>query len=232
MDSAPRHRPRRMPFWSLLDDDARARLRTAGAMVAFPAKETLLRQYDLTDHLLVLRRGCAKVAANSAAGYQAVLAIRRAGDLLGEQAALDGGPRSATLTSLTRVEALMIPSSAFGEAARSVPAIALALQQVLSERLRESDGHRAAAGSEAVQARLAALLLDLGAEYGRPQADGAVLIALPLSQDDFAGLVLSSRRTVSRVLEQWRGHGWVTTGRNRLTIDRPDELKRLSVSGY
>ncbi|MFE4453561.1 Crp/Fnr family transcriptional regulator [Streptomyces sp. NPDC056796] len=231
MDSTPRHRPRRMPFWSLLDDDARSRLLSAGRTVTFRPKDTLLRQYDLTDHLLVIRRGCAKVAAGSAAGYQAVLAIRRAGDLIGEQAALDGGPRSATLTSLTPVEALTIPSSAFRAAAGSVPSIAFALQQVLSERLRESDGHRAAAGSEAVQARLAALLLELGAEYGRPQPNGAVLIALPLSQDDFAGLVLSSRRTVSRVLEQWRGHGWVTTGRTRLTLDRPDELKRLTASG-
>ncbi|MDF6017602.1 Crp/Fnr family transcriptional regulator [Streptomyces sp. JH34] len=232
MDSAPRRRPRRMPFWSLLDDESRTPLLTAGRMVAFPPKDTLLRQNDFTDHLLVIRSGCAKVAAGSAAGYQAVLAIRRPGDLLGEQAALDGGPRSATLTSLTRVEALMIPSSAFRAAVRSVPVIALALQQVLSERLRESDGHRTAVGSEAVQARLAALLLELGAEYGRPQSNGAVLIALPLSQDDFAGLVLSSRRTVTRVLEQWRGLGWVTTGRNRLTIDRPDELKRLSASGH
>ncbi|WP_256961872.1 Crp/Fnr family transcriptional regulator [Streptomyces sp. NRRL B-24572] len=231
MDSAPHHRTRRMPFWSLLDEDTRAELIGIGSMVTFPPKETLLRQYDLTDHVLVVRRGCVKVAANSAAGYQAVLAIRNAGDLLGEQAALDGGPRSATLTSLTRVEALMIPSLLFRAAARASPTLGLALQQVLSERLREADGYRAAAGSEAVQARLAALLLELGAEYGRPAGDGSVLIALPLSQDDFAGLVLSSRRTVSRVFEQWRGHGWVTTGRNRLTIDRWDELKRLTGTG-
>ncbi|MEU0403796.1 Crp/Fnr family transcriptional regulator [Streptomyces sp. NPDC006197] len=221
-----------MPFWSLLDDDGRAELLGIGSMVAFPSKGTLLRQYDLTDHLLVVRRGCVKVTANSAAGYQAVLAIRNAGDLLGEQAALDGGPRSATLTSLTRVEALTIPSSLFRAAVRSTPAIAFALQQVLSERLREADGYRAAAGSEAVQARLAALLLELGAEHGRPVGNSSVLITLPLSQDDFAGLVLSSRRTVSRVFEQWRRHGWVTTGRNKLTIDQPDELKRLSTAGH
>ncbi|GGT34370.1 Crp/Fnr family transcriptional regulator [Streptomyces purpureus] len=218
-----------MPFWSLLDEDARATLLRIGRPVGFPAKDTLMRQYDLTDHLLLVRRGCVKVSANSAAGYQAVLAIRNAGDLLGEQAAFDGGPRSATLTALTRVEALWLPAAPFRDAARATPAIALALQQVLSARLREADGHRAAAGSEAVQARLAALLLDLGAEYGRPEGNGSVLIALPLSQDDFAGLVLSSRRTVSRVFEQWRGRGWVTTGRERLTIDRPDELKRIGM---
>ncbi|MFE7509813.1 Crp/Fnr family transcriptional regulator [Streptomyces sp. NPDC057540] len=222
----------RHTFWDLLDDDSRAQLRGIGRMTAFPPKVTLLRQHDLTDDVLVVRRGCVKVVANSAAGYQAVLAIRNAGDLLGEQAALDGRPRSATLTALTRVEALVIPSPLFREAARSGPALAFALQQVLSSRLREADGYRAAAGSEAVQARLAALLLELGAEYGRPVRSGSVLIDLPLSQDDFAGLVLSSRRTVSRVFEQWRGRGWVTTGRNRLTIDRPDELKKLSGTGH
>ncbi|WP_069171867.1 Crp/Fnr family transcriptional regulator [Streptomyces griseus] len=227
MDSAAHRRTRRTPFWSLLDEEAKERLRAAGTLTAFAPRQTMLRQYDLTDHVLVIRRGCAKVAVNSAAGYEAVLAIRNAGDLLGEQAALDGGPRSATLTSLTRVEALVIPSPVFRSAARSVPAIGLALQMVLSERLREADSHRAAVGSHAVQARLAALLLELGAAYGRPVGNGSVLIALPLSQDDFAGLVLSSRRTVSRVFEQWRGRGWVTTGRNKLTIDRPDELKRI-----
>ncbi len=197
--------------------------------MAFQPKDTLLHQHDLSDHLLVIRRGCAKVAVNSTGGYQAVLAIRRAGDLLGEQAALDGGARSATLVALTQVEALVIPSAPSLDAAGSSPVLALALQQVLSERLREADGHRAAA--EAVQARLAALQLELGAEFGRPEGDGSVCTALPLSQDDFAGLVLSSRRTVSRVFEQWRGYGWVTTGRNRLTIDRPDELKRVTGSG-
>lgn len=230
MDRVTRH-PRRMTFWSLLDDDARTQLLALGRILDFAPRDTLMRQYDHTDHLLVIRRGCAKVAVDGTGGYQAVLAIRKAGDLLGDQAALDGGARSATLTALTRVEVLMIPSSSFRVAVRSSPVLALALQQVLSERLREADGHRAAAGSEAVQARLATLMLDLGAEYGRPAGNGSVHIALPLSQDDFAGLVLSSRRTVSRVLEQWRGYGWVTTGRNRLTIDCPDELKRLSISG-
>ncbi|MEK8143919.1 hypothetical protein NKH18_24150 [Streptomyces sp. M10(2022)] len=60
MDSAPHYRPRRMPFWSLLDDDARAQLLAMGSMVTFLPKDTMLRQYDLTDHLLVIRRGCAR----------------------------------------------------------------------------------------------------------------------------------------------------------------------------
>lgn len=73
-----------------------------------------------------------------------------------------------------------MPSAPSLDAVGSSPVLALALQQVLSERLREADGHRAAA--EAVQARLAALQLELGAEFGRPEGDGSVCTALPLSQ--------------------------------------------------
>ncbi|MGW8888880.1 Crp/Fnr family transcriptional regulator [Streptomyces sp. NPDC055749] len=219
-------RPGSAPFWSLLDEPARAELSRLGHLRGFAPRTHLLQQNEISDHLLVVRRGCVKVSAHSAEGYLAVLALRNPGDLLGEQAGLDGGPRSATLTALTPVDALVVPALAFDTAARTLPVITAARQQVLSARLREADRHRAAAGSDAVQARLAALLLELGGVYGRRTAAGSVQIALPLSQDDLAGLVLSSRRTVSRVFEQWRGSGWVTTGRNRLVIDDPDALKQ------
>lgn len=216
------------PFWSLLDESARTELSRVGRIGTFAARAQLLRQNEISDHLLVVRSGCVKVSAHSADGYLAVLALRDPGDLLGEQAGLDGGPRSATLTALTRVEVLVVSARAFNAAADALPAITGARQQVLSARLREADRHRAAAGSEAVQARLAQLLLDLAGTYGRRTDSGSVQVALPLSQDDLAGLVLSSRRTVSRVFEQWRAAGWVSTGRNRLVIDDPDALKRQS----
>ncbi|MFI1397454.1 Crp/Fnr family transcriptional regulator [Streptomyces sp. NPDC020681] len=226
-----RHRSNRVPFWSLLDDAARLELRRTGHLETFAPKEQLLQENELTDHLLVVRRGCVKVTALSADGYQAVLAIRNAGDLLGEQAGLDGGPRSATLTALTTVEALIMPASGFRRAAGDHPGIAAAMQQMLSARLRDADSQRTATGGEAIQARLAALLLELGERYGRRSDSGALLIALPLSQDDFAGLVLGSRRTVSRILEQWRANGWVTTGRNRLVVENPDALKQQCGEG-
>jgi CRP-like cAMP-binding protein len=223
--------PGRTPFWDLLNAPARTMLRDAGRVTSYAAREHLLRQDDLTDHLLVVGRGCVKVTAVSAAGYQAVLALRNPGDLLGEQAGLDGGPRSATLTALTPVRALVIPAEAFRAAAREHPVITSSLHQVLSARLRDADRQRTSAGADTLAARLAGLLLDLAASYGRRHASGAVDIGLPLSQDDFAGLVLGSRRTVSRILEQWRTDGWVTTGRTHLTLDNPDALKGVCEGG-
>ncbi|MCN9241981.1 Crp/Fnr family transcriptional regulator [Streptomyces sp. RY43-2] len=219
------------PFWDLLDDPARTALRRAGQVAAYAAREELLRQNDLSDHLLVVGRGCVKVTTVSAAGYQAVLALRNPGDLLGEQAGLDGGPRSATLSAVTPVRALVIPAGAFRSAARAHPVITGAVHQVLSARLRDADRQRTSAGADPLGSRLAGLLLDLAATHGRRRTSGAVEIGLPLSQDDLAGLVLGSRRTVSRVLEQWRADGWVTTGRTHLTIENPDALKQAREGG-
>ncbi|WP_166022164.1 Crp/Fnr family transcriptional regulator, partial [Streptomyces chilikensis] len=202
-------------FWDLLDDAARAALAEAGDEVRHPPAEDLVRQYDLSDHLLVVLGGCVKVTTASAGGYRAVLALRGPGDLLGEQSGLDGRARSATLTALTPVRALRLPAEDFAAVSRRHPGVTAAVNHVLSVRLREADRHRTAAGADSIAARLAELLLDLAAPYGRRGTSGELVIGLPLSQDDLAGLVLGSRRTVSRVLEQWRARAWVTTGRTR-----------------
>ncbi|WP_327403405.1 Crp/Fnr family transcriptional regulator [Streptomyces sp. NBC_01288] len=225
------HGPGRTPFWDLLDPAARQVLRAGGQVTAYAAREDLLRQNDFGDHLLVLGCGCIKVTTVSAVGYQAVLALRGPGDLLGEQGGLDGGPRSATLTALVPVRALLIPAAIFRAAARDHPVITGAVHHVLSTRLRDADRQRTSAGADPLAARLAGLLLDLAASHGRRHASGAVEISLPLSQDDFAGLVLGSRRSVSRVLEQWRAEGWVITARTHVTVGNTDALKRVREGG-
>ncbi|MGA5314841.1 Crp/Fnr family transcriptional regulator [Streptomyces pseudogriseolus] len=233
-DEPPRHPPRergRAAFWHLLDEPARTALRGSGRATTYRTREHLMTQDELSDHLVVVGRGWVKVSSVSAVGYEAVLALRGPGDVIGEQAGLDGGPRSATVTALTPVQALVVPAEAFRAAARNHGGITLAVHRTLSARLRDADRQRASAGSDPLAARLAGLLLDLAAAHGRRHASGGLEIALPLSQDDLAGLVLGSRRTVSRILEQWRADGWVTTGRNRLTLHNPDALKLAREGG-
>ncbi|MBY8881363.1 Crp/Fnr family transcriptional regulator [Actinacidiphila acidipaludis] len=213
--------PRRVadqPFWSLLDTQARRALEAAGHLRTHAPRSLLLRQDDRSDHVFVLRSGCVKVYTDSDTGYRAVLALRRAGDLVGEQSGLNRRPRSASVCALVEVQALVVPASRFGAMLAASAVIANAVQQVLSQRLRDADRQRAAIGSASTESRLAALLLQLADQYGHRTAEGAVRIELPLSQEDLAGLVVSSLRTVSRILEHWRRDGILTTGRQVLEL--------------
>ncbi|QMU74567.1 Crp/Fnr family transcriptional regulator [Streptacidiphilus sp. PB12-B1b] len=214
-------------FWSWLGPDARDALVRAARPVRHQPGETLLRAGEHSDHLVVVRSGCVKVMLDSSTGHSAVLALRGPGDLLGEQAGIGGTTRSATLQALTDVTCWTLPLAEFSRLQLAEAGIGAALQRVLSERLREADRMRAAT-AEPVQTRLAALLLELAARYGSESDDGQARVHLPLSQDDLAGLVVSSRRTVSRVFEQWRQNGWVVTGRLEVRVLRVDVLRSLA----
>ncbi|SEN43790.1 Crp/Fnr family transcriptional regulator [Actinacidiphila rubida] len=205
-------------FWSLLDAPTRNALRAAGHLRTYAPRTLLLRQDDRSDHIFVLRSGCVKVYTDSDTGYRAVLALRSAGDLVGEQSGLNRRPRSASVCALIEVQALVVTAGRFGAMLKASPVVAHAVQQVLSQRLRDADRQRAAVGSASPESRLAGLLIQLAGRYGVRTADGSVRIELPLSQEDLAGLLVSSLRTVSRILEHWRREGILTTGRQVLEL--------------
>lgn len=142
-----RHIPREATFWSLLEPRAREALLRIGRWKPYEPREALLRKGDASDHLLVVGRGCVKVVASTSRGYEAVLAIRGTGDLLGEQAAFDGSPRSASVLALTSTRALLLPLSDFDALCRTEAAVARALRHTQSDRLRQADRRRVAAGA-------------------------------------------------------------------------------------
>jgi CRP-like cAMP-binding protein len=61
------------------------------------------------------------------------------GAFIGEMSLLDGGPRSATVTTSTDVKALVLPTREFWQVLDEVPAIAHRLLRTLAERLRAMD---------------------------------------------------------------------------------------------
>jgi CRP-like cAMP-binding protein len=157
-------------------------------------------------------RGCIKVTTTSTTGYEAVLALRDPGDLIGEMAGLDGGPRSATLLALTEVDLLVVPAARFASLRSSRLAVEAAVNKVVSTRLREADRYRAAAGAQPAPQRLALLLLHLVERYGITDPDGT-RIGMPLSH------------------ERWRGGGVVITRRRMITVCQSDELRRIGETG-
>src|SRR5690349_15197473 len=88
-------------------------LHAAGRRRTYPARVTIFHEGDDAGPVVVLLAGRAKVGTVGGAGREAIVAVRGPGDLLGELSAIDGGPRSATVTTLEPVDALLVPGSGF-----------------------------------------------------------------------------------------------------------------------
>jgi CRP/FNR family transcriptional regulator, cyclic AMP receptor protein len=193
----------------------------------FRKGHVIFHEGGVSDRVVALTSGRVKVSTTTDEGKEIVLAFRGVGDLLGELSAIDGSPRSATVEAIEPVEALALATADFRAFLLEHPEIALMLLQTLSRRLRDSDRKRVEYGAHDTVGRVAARLLELARDYGEPDARG-IRINLPLSQEELAGWIGSSREAVSKALQTLRGAGWVMTERRRLTVCDPEALRRRS----
>jgi CRP-like cAMP-binding protein len=217
----------RVPFLARLEKAERAALLALGHEMRFSPRGVLLHQGEPSSHVLFVVQGWTKVTAAAANGYEALLALRGPGDIVGESAALTGRTRSATVTALEEVRSVAVPCRCFTEFLARSPATSLALLGLASDRTRAADRRRLEFASMTVRERLATLLLELARTHGRRTADG-IELSLPLSKQELAGSVGASREAVQRLLKELRERGAVVTGRRALVIVRPDLLRRIA----
>ena len=71
-----------------------------------------------------------------------VVATLGPGDVFGEMAVVDGGPRSASVIARTRLRCLVLPNLVLRELILDNPRIGLNLLETLSRRLRVVEHHR------------------------------------------------------------------------------------------
>ncbi|MGW4319462.1 Crp/Fnr family transcriptional regulator [Streptomyces sp. e14] len=216
-----------VPFLARLEQPDRAALLALGRELSYAPRVVLIHQSEPSSHVLFIVAGWTKVTAAAASGYEALLALRGPGDIVGESAALTGRPRSATVTALERVRTVAVQREHFTEFLARSPAVSFALLGLASDRTRAADRRRLQFASMTVKERFATLLLDLARIHGRRTAQG-VELSVPLSKQELAGSVGASREAVQRLLKELRERDVVVTGRRALVILRPDVLRRIA----
>jgi CRP/FNR family cyclic AMP-dependent transcriptional regulator len=156
-----------------------------------------------------------------------IVAVRGPGDLLGELSAIDGEPRSATVTTLEPTDALLVPGSVFAAFLERRPQVALVILRMVAGRLRYADAQQADFATHDVVGRVANRLVELSERFGTP-TEGRIEIALPLSQEELAGWTGASREAVSKALQLLRSLRIVETGRRQITVLDLEALRRRS----
>ena len=116
----------------------------------FAEGETLIRQDDPGDYLLVLLEGSASVDQRGADGRLRLLGEVRAGDVVGEMALITGESRGADVTANEPVRAAVLSASEFERLARAHPELGIVLTNLIAERLgrrtRDALGGKTLAG--------------------------------------------------------------------------------------
>jgi CRP/FNR family transcriptional regulator, cyclic AMP receptor protein len=212
-------------FLDALTPAQRSDLLDRGRRRRYPAGTVLFGEGDRSDRCFVVEEGTVKIARLTEEGREVIYAVRRPGEIIGELAVLDGGPRSASATALEDVSTVQLDSGQFLSFLETNPSAMLVLVRMVAARLRDADIKLSEFAAADAAGRLARRLVQLSQEHGVDDADGRV-ITLPLSQDELAGWTGASREAVAKALAQFRQRGWVTTARRRITVHDIEALRR------
>lgn len=105
-------------------------------MISLPARQVVFEKDSAGDEMLVVLSGRLKVGLACQGGREIVLGTLGPGEIVGEIAMLDGRGRSATATTLTPCELLVIRRQDFMPFLEQTPKAAIDLLTVLALRLR------------------------------------------------------------------------------------------------
>jgi len=140
----------------------------------FEKGQILFTQGNVGTRLYLMAKGQVRLAIASKSRRGLSFQIAVAGDLIGEIAVLDGGPRSATATALTPVTAYALERSVFQELWSARPGIANAIIAFLCWRLRKASDRLEATALYPMEVRVARFLLAaLGDRQAPPRTAGA-----------------------------------------------------------
>ncbi|MFZ0043906.1 MAG: Crp/Fnr family transcriptional regulator [Solirubrobacteraceae bacterium] len=213
-------------FLELLSGEDRSQLERIARRGRADRAEVLIVHGDPGDSVLVITKGYVKVVVPSGDGGETVLAFRGPGALLGDQALIDSGRRSALVVAVEPVELLVVAASAFRGFLERRPGVMLAMLGVLSARLREADRRLNEFASADVLTRVSARIVELCETHGVPGESGTVRIALPISQEELAGWAGASLESTAKALRTLRSLGRITTGRRTIEVRDLPALRR------
>jgi CRP-like cAMP-binding protein len=214
-------------FWDLLTSDEQSALQAVGRHKKYRPGAILCVEGDPSTHVFVLLGGWVKILSVTDEGHENVLALRGDGDIVGETAGQTTGYRNFTVQAIDSVHALIVGYGRFNAFLNSHPGASRAYWRMMTQRLSDADTMLRRRVITSGAQRLAGLLLDLAGQR-RNGADGAIEVALPLSQEELASLAGASRATATRALSNWRKRGLIRTGQRRITIIDLQGLRQVA----
>ena len=126
-------------MFETLDEDERRLLAEVVEVKRIGGGETLFRAGDAGDALFIVRSGAIELFVKDNVGQKIVLTIAGPGDVFGELALLDAGPRTATALALEESELVLLDRDDLTLLFRRKPDAALHMLAAMGAMTRKAD---------------------------------------------------------------------------------------------
>jgi CRP-like cAMP-binding protein len=178
---------------------------------------------DSSSDVYFLISGEVRIQIRTPGGKEVILADLRGGDFFGELSAIDGTPRSANVTALTRAEICIVGAGLFREMLAASPQLAEKVMRMLASRIRDLNARLLEHTVLDIRHRLYAELLRLSSP--RPNAAPARVVSPPPFHHVLAARVGCRREQITRELGAMEDDGLLQKTRGALVLPEPDAIR-------
>lgn len=197
----------------------------AGPTIAYPKGQLIFTAGEMADRVYYLKNGVVKVYHLTEGGQKQTVALRYPGDIVGLAEALYGGERLCCAETISDTNVVLISKDEFTRLIQGQPEFALRLAEILGTRLREAQIMISDLTSYQVPGRVSLLLLKLAERCGVTDNGPGTLLDLPLTHEELAHMVGTSRSNMTSILNTFRKHGAIKIKGREIRILDPECLK-------
>lgn len=183
----------------------------------FPKNSIIITEGDQSDTFFVVLSGRVKVFLMNDDGKEVILNFHGQNEYFGEIAMLDDQPRSASVMAIEPSQFAIISKAEFWNCIKQNPDIALRLINKLSLRLRELTEIVKDMALMDVYGRLEKLLSSMSEPV---ENSTERLIKQPLTQQDLANIIGSSREMVTRIMKDMVSGGYIESKNKQIRIKK------------
>ncbi len=193
-------------FFSQVGQNNQNQLLSLGETRHYRKGETIFHAGSPGEYVYILLEGRVKIYQLSSVGREVILWFCFPGELFGLAEILRSGRREVFAQSCCDSEILVIGQNAFAHFLQQSPQASTSVIDLLSCRLRELGNVHLNVAADNVTSRVVKLITRLAARYGK-RIHSDIYLDIPITHQEMADMIGTSRQTVTEVLGDLRRKG-------------------------
>lgn len=218
---------RLVPLFRDLTQEELERIWSIAIQRSYNKRSVIFMEGSDKEAVFFIRDGLVKTYKTDENGHQHIISFLKTGDMFPHTGFFNQHPYPATAETIVDTQLLAIPVHSFEHLMMATPMMAIKVMRVMSEKIRELQEKLQGLTGQDVQDRGLSFLLKLAENYGTLK-NGAVYINVPMTHQEFASVIGTTRETVNRLINQLVKEKLLETHRSGFIILDYERLKKWS----
>ena len=216
---------KRCDLFARLQPNQLAHLETCCRIAEFVRGKLIYLPSDTSEGCFLLAAGRVRIFSVSPDGKQSIVAFIEPGDLFGELAIFESARRDEFAEAAEKSTVVLIPGDVMREMAMHNAALTFGITKLIGLRRRRIERRLRGLLFRSNRQRLIHLLLELAEQFGYRTSQG-VQISVKLSHQELAGVIGSTRESITLLLGELQKEGLVQVARRRIELTAPERLSK------